>query len=190
MKANKSLAGKACETCQRPIELGDEVYNCPRCRKTQHLPCYETTGGCPSCSAPAVGGPAIGAPPVGGPPRPPRPAPGHYAEAGEDSADRIPCRFCGEMISSNARKCRFCGEFLNEIDRIREKRGPVASGAGDDYDLSTAEIVFGLLCGGIACIVAVVYLIQNKPKGWKLLGISFLSQLFWGMVRVMLGDGY
>ena len=53
-------------------------------------------------------------------------------------------------------------------------------------ELTPGDWVFCILCGGIACIFGIVYAIQGKPKGLKMVGVSLLAQLFWGAVRVIL----
>ena len=34
-----------------------------------------------------------------------------------DDAPRAPCRYCGEVVLTAAKKCRFCGEWLDEAMR-------------------------------------------------------------------------
>ena len=41
-----------------------------------------------------------------------------------------------------------------------------------------------VFCSGIACIVGVVRLIQGKPKGLKMIGLSFLFSFLWSLVRM------
>ena len=36
------------------------------------------------------------------------------------------------------------------------------------------DSAFAVFCSGIACIVGVVWLIQGKPKGLKMIGLSCL----------------
>ena len=40
-----------------------------------------------------------------------------------------------------------------------------------------AEIVFGILCGGLACIFGIVWLIQGKKKGGKLIVLAIVSNI-------------
>jgi uncharacterized membrane protein len=44
--------------------------------------------------------------------------------------------------------------------------------------------VLCLLCSGIGCIVSIIYLIQGKPKGLKMLGISIAMAVFWNIVQI------
>jgi hypothetical protein len=76
---------------------------------------------------------------------------------------------CGEMIVATAAKCRFCGEIFDPtLKRARRTRK-------EEEDLSTGDIVVALLCGWIGCIAGIVWMIQGKPKGWKMLLLSFVS---------------
>ena len=47
---------------------------------------------------------------------------------------------------------------------------------GDDA-LTTLDIVLAIVCNNIACILAVIWIIQGKPKGLKMLGTSVLAFL-------------
>jgi predicted RNA-binding Zn-ribbon protein involved in translation (DUF1610 family) len=104
--------------------------------------------------------------------------------AGPAEPDRRPCPMCGEMIAAAAVKCRYCGEILDETLKKRKKKR--SRGGGDDESLTPGDWVFCILCGGIACIFGIVYAIQGKPKGLKMVGVSLLAQLFWGAIRVIL----
>ena len=41
----------------------------------------------------------------------------------------------------------------------------------------------------LACIVGVVYMIQGKPKGLKMVGISLAMIVFWNFVNVLIQHG-
>jgi hypothetical protein len=49
-----------------------------------------------------------------------------------------------------------------------------ARSSPEDEDLSIGAWVVAILCSGIGCIVGIVWMIQGKPKGKKMLGISIL----------------
>ena len=101
---------------------------------------------------------------------------------------RKPCPACGEMIIKGAAKCRFCGEIFDPALKRKAKKNRAPSSSynnADDTDLSTGEWVIAILCSGIGCIVGIVWMIQGKPKGSKMLGISILMQFFWGAVQVL-----
>ncbi|HEY3319300.1 MAG TPA: hypothetical protein VGP72_02345 [Planctomycetota bacterium] len=171
MKANKALAGRNCSHCSQSVELGDNVWNCQTCQSTMHQTCRETAGGClnPACPA-QVRRAALGAAPVAA-----------TAVQAQPGVAMIACRFCGEKILPKARKCRHCGEFQSEAERSAQQRKQLS--VDTDDNLTGAEIAFGVLCGGIACIMALVWIIQGKKKGWKLFGIAIASTAFWSVVR-------
>ena len=98
--------------------------------------------------------------------------------------DRKPCPMCGEMIARDAVKCRYCGEIFDPVLRAKEKKS--AKGLSTDEDLSVFEWVIAILCSGIGCIVGIVYIIQGKPKGKKMLLVSLGVQLFWFLVQVLI----
>ncbi len=95
---------------------------------------------------------------------------------------RRPCPRCGEMIAIGAAKCRFCDAIFDEKLRRSEKKKRRRS-SGDDEDLTAGDWVVCILCPGIGCIGGVIYLVMGKPKGWKVLGVSFLSAMIQGIIR-------
>jgi predicted RNA-binding Zn-ribbon protein involved in translation (DUF1610 family) len=107
----------------------------------------------------------------------PAPAP----EAGEGA--RRPCPMCGEMILTTAAKCRYCGEVFDPT--LKKAKSKKALGAGAE-DLSTGDIVVALLCSGIGCIAGLVWMIQGKPKGMKMFGLSFVMVIVWGVINAFL----
>jgi len=178
MKANRAIAGRVCAYCSRDIELGDAVFNCPDCGTTMHEACYNMLGACidPSCGSTAGEGGFALADHVA-PPKPWAAPTGNTKE----------CRFCGEAIQISARKCRYCGEFQDQVERDRRaaRSGRAGGGASDD-NLCAWEIIFGLLCGGIACIVGIVFICMGKKKGWKLMGLGILSIIGWQILQAII----
>jgi predicted RNA-binding Zn-ribbon protein involved in translation (DUF1610 family) len=98
--------------------------------------------------------------------------------------DRKPCPACGEMIMRNAVKCRFCGEIFDPILKKKEQKKRVAT--DEDSDLTVGEWIVAILCSGIGCIIGIIWMIQGKPKGKKMLLVSLAVQGFWVLVRVAL----
>lgn len=56
----------------------------------------------------------------------------------------------------------------------------------DDANLESTDWILAGLCSGIACIIGVFWLIQGKPKGLKMIGISLLFAILWNVVRTVL----
>jgi predicted RNA-binding Zn-ribbon protein involved in translation (DUF1610 family) len=163
-------------------------FSCPRCGKKLKAPddAVGKTSRCPGCGTsvtcpePVYDAELVDAPPGGEDPytvlEPEQP----YALVGSEPGiaprtegspgeARRPCPMCGEMIVATAAKCRFCGEIFDPtLKRARRTRK-------EEEDLSTGDIVVALLCGWIGCIAGIVWMIQGKPKGWKMLLLSFVS---------------
>jgi hypothetical protein len=47
-------------------------------------------------------------------------------------------------------------------------------------------MILAVLCSGIGCIVGLVWMIQGKPKGLKMVGLSIAMSVFWTIVRLAL----
>lgn len=169
MKANKVIAGRVCPVCAAAIEIGDEVWNCQTCYNSMHQSCYEISKNCRniSCATYQAAAAAVIATATAAP--------------AADDKDLVECKYCGEKILKKANKCKFCGELQGAADRVRIARQVREADA--DENLSGTEIAFGILCGGIACIMSIVWIVQGKKKGWKLLGISLISQVIFGAIR-------
>lgn len=105
--------------------------------------------------------------------------------AGPTDPNRRPCPTCGEQIATSALKCRFCNEIFDPELKKREKAKAKASFIGGEGEsLTTGEWVVALLCSGIGCIIGIVWMVQGKPKGKKMLLISLCMQIFWVLVRI------
>ena len=103
------------------------------------------------------------------------------AEHGVSSEEsRRPCPMCGEMILATAARCRFCGEVFDPSSRRSRIYG------SDDEELSATEITVAVLCSGIGCVTGLVYMIQGKPKGMKMFGLSALVMVIWNFVSFLL----
>jgi predicted RNA-binding Zn-ribbon protein involved in translation (DUF1610 family) len=91
--------------------------------------------------------------------------------------ERRPCPMCGEMILTTAAKCRFCGEVFDPTLKKAKKKKKSKKHAPEDEELAGSEIVFGLLCSGLACIFGLVWLIQGKRKGLKMVGLAIVADI-------------
>lgn len=98
--------------------------------------------------------------------------------------DRKPCPACGEMIVRGAVKCRFCGEIFDPVLKKKEQK---AAKAGDsDAEMQTVDWLLAIFCGFIGCLFAIVYMIQGKPKGSKMLLVAILANVIWGVAQAVL----
>jgi len=77
------------------------------------------------------------------------------------------------MILTTAAKCRFCGEIFDSTLKKSKSR---KFGRGEDT-LTGGDITLALLCSGIGCITGLVWMIQGKPKGLKMFGLSVFADI-------------
>lgn len=106
--------------------------------------------------------------------------------AGPESENRRPCPMCGEMIVASAAKCRYCGEVFDKTLKKAKSKKKKKQQSRDDEVLSGLEIFVGIFCAGIGCICGIVYMVQGKPKGIKLLGLSIMMAIVWNVLRFVL----
>jgi hypothetical protein len=156
-------------------------FDCPSCGRALKAP--DNTVGktvkCPHCQGHIqVPGPIYEPEEVPAAPYEMEPA----AEAPAQE-DRRPCPMCGEMIKVGAVKCRYCGEVFDETLRRAEKR---RKGEDRDSRLGAGEVVVAVICSVIGCIVGLVWMIQGKPKGIKMFGLSILCDVVKSTVWLML----
>jgi hypothetical protein len=91
------------------------------------------------------------------------------AQAADDGGQpRRPCPECGELIVADAAKCRFCGAVF---DPGLKRQSAKKKRSAQDENLTTSDWVICILCGTIGCIGGIIYAIQGKPKGMKMVGI-------------------
>ncbi len=98
--------------------------------------------------------------------------------------DRKPCPMCGEMISRDAVKCRYCGEVFDPL--LKQKAKKTRKYTHADEDMSTGDWVVAIICSGIGCIAGIVWMIQGKPKGKKMVIVSICASLIWSAIRAIL----
>ena len=106
-------------------------------------------------------------------------------EVEKPNEGRRPCPMCGEMILNDAIKCRFCGEIFDPTLKKQARRQSEDDG---DSNLSTGEIVLAILCSGIGCILGIIWMIQGKPKGAKMVGISLAAGVVWNIISALLSN--
>jgi hypothetical protein len=166
-------------------------FDCPSCGKQLKAP-DETAGRrgkCPHCQNP-IQVPELVYEVEEVPVAEEAPDQGAYALAPEEAPrpqeNRRPCPACGELIMVTAVKCRFCGEVFDPtLRRAARKRRDYTD---EDSQLSGLDWVLCVLCGYVACIVAIVYIVQGKSKGWKMLAIALVMQFATGFILAMLGE--
>jgi hypothetical protein len=86
------------------------------------------------------------------------------------------------MIVATAAKCRYCGEIFDP----KLKKKAKSTSRSDDADMSTMDYVACFLCSGITCIIGIVYMIQGKSRGLKMVGVSLAAGVFWTIVRIII----
>ncbi len=100
--------------------------------------------------------------------------------------DMKECRECGEMILKGAKKCRYCGTRLGKKATPTYQSRPAysssSSSGSDDEGMTAVDWLLCFLCPGIACIVGVIRLIQGKPSGGMMIGMSFVIPTVMGVV--------
>jgi hypothetical protein len=100
--------------------------------------------------------------------------------------DRRPCPACGEMIVSSAAVCRFCGEIF---DPALKKKAKKKGSSNEDDNPNVGEWLIAIFCGLIGIVVALVYVIQGKKKGWKMLALQailFIGFFFLGVIGAIM----
>ena len=156
-----------CDACGKVLNAKDDSAGkkakCPGCDKILQIPAQEIV------NAEASGQDDFGA--------------ASSDDDGGGADDKRPCPACGEDIKKNALKCRFCGEIF---DKSLKQKSKSAAAGGDDDNLSGGEWALGILCSGIACIMGIVWMIQGKPKGIKLLGLSLVVQAVVFVVQMLI----
>lgn len=72
------------------------------------------------------------------------------------------------------------------------KSGPTGAGgmtvaAKPEAELTALDYVFCILCGGIALVVSIIYLVTGNPKGKKMLIVTLAAQAVFFVIGFVLG---
>jgi len=201
--AKAATFGPKCPGCGKPIQVPDSVVGkrvkCPACAHVWQVPRpvvdAEAVPGTPS-QAPAPAAPKKNEwfddmmsdeYPIaavqnfgGGPAATP-------SKAAEPP--RRPCPQCGEMIALGAAKCRFCDAVFDEKLRRSEKKKKRRSYSGDDDDMTGLDWALCIICDVVGCIVGIVYLIQGKSKGVKMILISIVVDIIKSAIWMAINSG-
>ncbi len=175
---------------------------CPKCGKNLKAPdsAAGKKGRCPDCGEviTLIASPAISEEPIDPEIVEPEVVPSDYspvtvgsasrssADTETSSEDRRPCPACGEMISKKAMKCRFCGEIFDPTLKAAQKKKSSGSSGSDDDNLGAGEWVLAVLCSGIGCIMGIIWMIQGKPKGLKMIGASIVCGILGRVIIALL----
>ncbi len=101
--------------------------------------------------------------------------------------ERKPCPACGEMIVRDAVKCRYCGEIFDPTLKKQElKRLKKSAATIEGEDMTVGDWFVAILCSGIGCIAGIVWMIQGKPKGKKMLMVALAVQGFFIVLQLIL----
>jgi predicted RNA-binding Zn-ribbon protein involved in translation (DUF1610 family) len=100
-----------------------------------------------------------------------------YSGAASPNESRHPCPMCGELIVTGAAKCRFCDEVFDPALRTSKAKKKSRKYWPEDEQLSGLEMVLGALCSGIGCIFGLIWMIQGKPKGLKMVGVAIVADV-------------
>ena len=183
-----------CPSCKKqlkaPAQMAGKQAKCPHCQAMMLLPAAaQTANETPPPPTPPVSnianlldeeedyrlaaGPKVSSP--------------FEASSSSGNQPRRPCPMCGEMISVSAAKCRFCQAVFDEGMRRSQKKEKKSSGysSDGDSDLSVFDWVIAILCSGIGCIVGIVYMVQGKPKGGKMIGVSLTFIFIWNVISFL-----
>jgi predicted RNA-binding Zn-ribbon protein involved in translation (DUF1610 family) len=90
---------------------------------------------------------------------------------------RRPCPMCGEMIVTTAAKCRFCNEVFDATLKKAKSKKKKKKYDAEDESLTGSEIAVAILCDMIGCVAGLVWMIQGKPKGLKMVGITIAADV-------------
>jgi predicted RNA-binding Zn-ribbon protein involved in translation (DUF1610 family) len=176
-----------CSSCGRTLQVPDSAAGlqaqCPECGQITPVPAPIQEA--EEIGAEEIHGPTninleLGAGSLGGTPDA---GPAAGTSPGDGSAPRRPCPMCGEMIVVSAAKCRFCGTIFDPaLKKEEEKKNKNST----DADLTGLDWVLCILCAGIGCILGIVYAVQGKPKGPKMIGISIAAAVVWNILNAIL----
>ena len=152
------------------------LFECPACGKATQAP-EEMVGQrakCPHCLAvidvPRPADPAA-EPTVTYVPPPASASP----PAAGDGLPRRPGPACGAVVGATAAKCDTCGAALDPALASRVRRG------SRDESLEAIDYILAFVpCLSLfGCVVGVLYLIQGRSKGIKMVLLSVVMSVIW-----------
>lgn len=170
-----------CESCGKTLKAPDSAAGkkakCPSCGEVVRIPKVEVIYDAEEVSDDE----AAEDDPFGG-------VDSYDSPALEPGELRKPCPVCGEMIVSNAAKCRYCGEIFDPKLKkaAAKKKSKKRSSYDDDEEMSAGDWVLAIICSNIGCIIGIVWAIQGKSKGGKMIVASIAANFFWFLVGTVI----
>jgi DNA-directed RNA polymerase subunit RPC12/RpoP len=99
---------------------------------------------------------------------------------------RIACPHCGTMIPAQALICEACRNPIRG-GALPNRRATSYAVDTADSDLTAGEWVLAIICSGIGCIMGIIWMVQGKPKGWKMLAVSLTAAAIGNTIGFILG---
>ncbi len=85
---------------------------------------------------------------------------------------------------ATAKKCKYCQEWLDEsLRKINERMGK-----NEDDNMTAVNVLLCVFCSGIGCVMGLIYAIQGKKKGWKMMVLSIVISFLFSLLRAIMEE--
>jgi hypothetical protein len=172
-------------------ELAGRTVKCPKCAAPLQIKANSTPAKAAVAAAPEASGVGDILDEIG-------------LKAGDQGS---PCPKCAQgVIKPGTVVCSRCGYNLQtgSLPTLREEKSPAAEGqkydwkrlresntgapiVAQDEDLSGGELALCIFCSVIATVYGIVLFAQARPKGLKIIMLSFILPLLLLVVRLLMG---